>query len=79
MCPMMAPLTGEAAGRGPQRKGRVDKDVRRTDRATEFFAGSHNDNVERLRHVLLSYVMYNFDLGYCQVRFLRDLPKPYIV
>lgn len=45
----------------------MDKDVRRTDRGMDFFAGSQNDNVARLRHLLLSYVMYNFDLGYCQV------------
>ncbi len=52
----------------PQRKSRVEKDVRRTDRGVPFFAGSHNPNVAMLRRILLTYSIYNFDLSYCQAR-----------
>lgn len=57
-----------------ERKSRVEKDVRRTDRCLDFFAGSQNDNVTKLRNMLLSYVMFNFDLGYCQG--MSDLAAP---
>ena len=51
-----------------ERKSRIDKDVNRTDSSHEFFKGSnHKANVETLRSILLTYSMYNFDLGYCQV------------
>ena len=46
----------------------MDKDVRRTDCMHPFFAGEDNPNVAALRRILLTYSMYNFDLGYCQVR-----------
>lgn len=46
---------------------RVDKDVSRTDSSHPFFKGHNNSNVETLRSILLTYSMYNFDLGYCQV------------
>ena len=42
----------------------MDKDVRRTDRSNPYYKGSRN--VAMLRRVLLTYCMYNFDLGYCQ-------------
>jgi hypothetical protein len=45
----------------------VDKDVRRSDSSHPFFAGEDNQNPETLRRILLSYSLYNFDLGYCQV------------
>jgi Rab-GTPase-TBC domain len=51
-----------------ERRSRVDKDVRRTDRAHAFYAGDRNLHVKALRRILLTYSMYNFDLGYCQVR-----------
>jgi hypothetical protein len=51
-----------------QRKTRVDKDVRRTDRTQPFFTGPKNPNVKALRCICLSYTMYNFDLSYCQAR-----------
>ena len=50
------------------RRSRVDRDVRRTDRALPFYAGEGNRNVRTLRSVLLTYSLYNFDLSYCQVR-----------
>ena len=45
----------------------MDKDVRRTDKAHPFFAGERNSHQKALRRILLTYAMYNFDLGYCQV------------
>lgn len=52
---------------------RVDKDVKRTDCSHPFFGGAENPNVAALRRILLTYSMYNFDLGYCQVR-MASLP-----
>lgn len=50
----------------------MDKDVRRTDRGHPFFARGGGPNLKMLRNVLMSYAMYNFDLGYVQVgRLLR--------
>lgn len=49
----------------------VDKDVRRTDRTVDFYAREKGRNASQLRSLLLTYVMYNFDLGYCQVGFAR--------
>ncbi|PIO76239.1 TBC domain protein [Teladorsagia circumcincta] len=49
-----------------QRKGLVEKDVARTDRSMEFFSGDGNPNLTMLQNILMTYVMYNFDLGYVQ-------------
>ena len=51
-----------------QRKDLIDKDVNRTDRTIPFYAGENNANVATLRDVLMTYLMYDFDLGYVQVR-----------
>ncbi|KAJ8721258.1 hypothetical protein PYW07_002033 [Mythimna separata] len=48
------------------RKSLVEKDVNRTDRTHPFFAGDNNPNLVVLQDILLTYVMYNFDLGYVQ-------------
>uniref|UniRef100_A0A1B0CAR8 Putative gtpase-activating protein gyp7 n=1 Tax=Lutzomyia longipalpis TaxID=7200 RepID=A0A1B0CAR8_LUTLO len=48
------------------RKCQIEKDVKRTDRTQEFFAGDDNPNLETLHEILMTYVMYNFDLGYVQ-------------
>lgn len=40
-------------------------------RSQAFFAGDTNPNVTKLRNILLSYGMWNFNLGYCQVRMVR--------
>ena len=45
----------------------MDKDVRRTDRGHPFFARGGGPNLKMLRNILMSYAMYNFDLGYVQV------------
>ncbi|CAH2232654.1 jg5281 [Pararge aegeria aegeria] len=44
----------------------VEKDVNRTDRTHPFFAGDNNPNLIVLQDILMTYVMYNFDLGYVQ-------------
>ncbi|WKX96871.1 hypothetical protein Q1695_012932 [Nippostrongylus brasiliensis] len=42
------------------------KDVARTDRSMAFFSGDGNPNLAMLQNILMTYVMYNFDLGYVQ-------------
>lgn len=44
----------------------LEKDVSRTDRTMNFYAEDNNRNLEQLRDILMTYVMYNFDLGYVQ-------------
>ncbi|XP_034243519.1 TBC1 domain family member 15 [Thrips palmi] len=56
------------------RKSLIDKDVKRTDRVLPFFAGDDNPNVEVLNSILMTYLMYNFDLGYVQG--MSDLLSP---
>jgi len=41
----------------------VDKDVNRTDRIVSFFSGDNNDKLQQLNDILMTYMMYNFDLG----------------
>lgn len=48
------------------RKSLVEKDVNRTDRTHPFYAGDNNPNLAILSDILMTYVMYNFDLGYVQ-------------
>ena len=52
-----------------ERKTQIEKDVSRTDRTHPFFAGDDNKNIDLLQDILMTYVMYNFDLGYVQVSF----------
>lgn len=56
------------------RKCQIEKDVKRTDRTLEYFAGDENPNLSRLQDILMTYVMYNFDLGYVQG--MSDLLAP---
>lgn len=56
------------------RKSLVEKDVNRTDRTLPFFAGENNVNLQLLSDILMTYVMYNFDLGYVQG--MSDLLSP---
>lgn len=44
------------------RKCQIEKDVKRTDRNLDFYNGDNNPNIDRLQAILLSYVMYNFDM-----------------
>ncbi|KAG7165407.1 TBC1 domain family member 15-like [Homarus americanus] len=57
-----------------ERRSLIEKDVNRTDRNHPFFEGEHNPNVTLLHDVLMTYVMYNFDLGYVQG--MSDLLAP---
>ncbi|CAB0019366.1 unnamed protein product [Nesidiocoris tenuis] len=50
------------------------KDVNRTDRSIPFFEGDDNPNLKLLYDVLMTYVMYDFDLGYVQG--MSDLLSP---
>ena len=52
----------------------TEKDVNRTDRTLPFFAGENNMNLQLLYDILMTYVMYNFDLGYVQG--MSDLLSP---
>lgn len=56
------------------RKCQIEKDVKRTDRTLDFFAGDENPNLSRLQDILMTYVMYNFNLGYVQG--MSDLLAP---
>ncbi|CAM8969332.1 unnamed protein product [Rhodiola kirilowii] len=57
-----------------ERRGLIEKDVVRTDRALSFYDGDDNPNVTTLHDILLTYSFYNFDLGYCQG--MSDLLSP---
>uniref|UniRef100_A0A7N0ZYH8 TBC1 domain family member 15 n=1 Tax=Kalanchoe fedtschenkoi TaxID=63787 RepID=A0A7N0ZYH8_KALFE len=57
-----------------ERRGLIEKDVVRTDRALPFYDGDDNPNVTTLHDILLTYSFYNFDLGYCQG--MSDLLSP---
>lgn len=48
--------------------------MNRTDRNHPFFEGEHNPNVTLLHDILMTFVMYNFDLGYVQG--MSDLLAP---
>jgi len=56
------------------KKHLVGKDTHRTDRTLPFFEGDDNENVEKLFNILMTYCMYNFDLGYVQG--MSDLLSP---
>uniref|UniRef100_T1J7U5 TBC1 domain family member 15 n=1 Tax=Strigamia maritima TaxID=126957 RepID=T1J7U5_STRMM len=59
------------------RKSLIDKDVSRTDRAHPYFEGDNNDNLGILHDILMTYCMYNFDLGYVQG--MSDILAPILV
>ncbi|GIY88034.1 hypothetical protein CDAR_516172 [Caerostris darwini] len=59
------------------RKSLIEKDVSRTDRTHPFFEGENNTNVQMLQEILMTYCMYNFDLGYVQG--MSDLLSPILV
>ncbi|XP_052240307.1 TBC1 domain family member 15-like isoform X3 [Dreissena polymorpha] len=59
------------------RKTLIEKDVTRTDRTHKFFEGEGNPNLQVLNDILLTYCMYNFDLGYVQG--MSDLLSPILV
>ncbi|EFN71083.1 TBC1 domain family member 15 [Camponotus floridanus] len=57
-----------------ERKSLIEKDVNRTDRTHPYYAGDNNPHLEQLYDILMTYVMYNFDLGYVQG--MSDLLSP---
>lgn len=57
-----------------ERMTQIEKDIGRTDRAHSYYSGDHNPNVALLQDILMTYVMYNFDLGYVQG--MSDLLSP---
>ncbi|XP_046419372.1 TBC1 domain family member 15 isoform X1 [Neodiprion fabricii] len=56
------------------RKSLIEKDVNRTDRTHPYYHGDNNDHLVQLYDILMTYVMYNFDLGYVQG--MSDLLSP---
>nr|XP_018900502.1 PREDICTED: TBC1 domain family member 15 [Bemisia tabaci] len=56
------------------RKSLIEKDVNRCDRSLDFYAGENNSNLKSLHNILMTYIMYNFDLGYVQG--MSDLLAP---
>jgi len=57
-----------------ERKTQIEKDIGRTDRTHPYFQGDKNPNMGLLQDILMTYVMYNFDLGYVQG--MSDLLSP---
>lgn len=49
-----------------ERKSRIEKDVRRTDRTQPLFIREKGQGQRMLRRILLTHVMYNQDVGYVQ-------------
>jgi len=71
----ISPKQAASFSKWRERLSRVEKDVHRTDRSHAYFSGdSADDHMRQLRAVLLTYCMYNFDLGYCQG--MSDLAAP---
>ncbi|KAK6292346.1 hypothetical protein J4Q44_G00369300 [Coregonus suidteri] len=52
----------------------IDKDVNRTDRTNTFYEGADSPGLILLHDVLMTYCMYDFDLGYVQG--MSDLLSP---
>ncbi|XP_018081842.1 TBC1 domain family member 17-like isoform X1 [Xenopus laevis] len=52
----------------------IERDVSRTDRNNKFYEGNDNPGLGLLNDVLMTYCMYNFDLGYVQG--MSDLLSP---
>ncbi|CAF0782574.1 unnamed protein product [Adineta ricciae] len=59
------------------RESLIDKDVIRTDRTHVYFQGDNNLHLEVLHDVLMTYNMFNFDLGYVQG--MNDLLSPILI
>jgi len=57
-----------------ERVSRVEKDVRRTDRTQPLYAAEGGPASKALTRMLLSYAMYDFDMGYCQG--MSDMAAP---
>lgn len=60
-----------------ERENLIEKDVQRTDRTNKFFEGDENQNLVTMKDILMTYNMFNFDLGYVQG--MSDLLAPIMV
>lgn len=60
-----------------ERESLIEKDVQRTDRCQAFFEGDDNQNLVMMKDILMTYNMFNFDLGYVQG--MSDLLAPIMV
>ncbi|RWS29697.1 TBC1 domain family member 15-like protein [Leptotrombidium deliense] len=56
-----------------ERKSIAERDVVRSDRSHPFYADS-TGNIDKLRRLLMAYIMYDFDTGYVQG--MSDLATP---
>ncbi|XP_057692288.1 TBC1 domain family member 15 isoform X2 [Corythoichthys intestinalis] len=54
----------------------IEKDVERTDRSNPFYQGTDNPGLVLLHDILMTYCMYDFDLGYVQG--MSDLLSPIV-
>ena len=54
----------------------IDRDVIRCDRTHPYYSGDNNENLQRLKVLLMNYMMYDFDTGYVQG--MTDLASPLI-
>ena len=52
---------------------RIEKDVARCDRTLEYF--SRQENLERLRNIVTTYVWDHLDIGYMQVAQVTSQPQ----
>nr|XP_057931689.1 TBC1 domain family member 15 isoform X2 [Doryrhamphus excisus] len=57
-------------------KSLIEKDVNRTDRTNRFFEGMDTPGLVLLHDILMTYCMYDFDLGYVQG--MSDLLSPIV-
>ncbi|CAK9298354.1 unnamed protein product [Gordionus sp. m RMFG-2023] len=60
-----------------ERKSLIEKDVHRTDRTHPYFYGNRNPHLTMQYDILMTYTMYNFDIGYVQG--MSDLLTPILV
>lgn len=49
----------------------------RTDRVLDFFKGDNSKGIDTLRNILMTYMMYNFNLGYVQG--MSDILAPIVM
>ncbi|KRX46068.1 TBC1 domain family member 15 [Trichinella murrelli] len=64
-------------------KDLIEKDVARTDRTHSYYEGAENANLTLLSCLLMTYMMYHFDLGYLfcigYVQGMSDLLSPLLM
>jgi len=73
---LISPEQASRFSKWKERKSRVLKDVPRTDRSHPFFAEDNSYGMQCLRNILLTYMFWNWDLGYCQG--MSDIAAPII-